>query len=49
MPGNWPELLRSQVLPLYRQYVDHHIERLGAMGEPGLAAAFKQWRAQLVR
>ncbi len=43
------ELLRSQLVPLYLQYVDDHIERLGALGESGLAAAFKQWRARLVR
>jgi hypothetical protein len=42
------ELLRRQLLPLYVQYVDDHIERLGALGESGLAGAFERWRARLV-
>lgn len=42
------ELLRSQLVPLYVQYIDDHIERLGALGESGLAAAFERWRARLV-
>ena len=42
------ELLRSQLVPLYVQYVDDHIKRLSALGESGLASAFEQWRARLV-
>jgi hypothetical protein len=42
------ELLRTQLLPLYLQYIDDHIKRLRSLGETRLTSAFEQWRARLV-
>lgn len=42
------ELLRAEMVPLYLEYVDDHIGRLGSMGRGDLADAFKDWRAQLL-
>jgi hypothetical protein len=41
------ELLRSQLVPLYVQYVDDHSKRLAALSETELASAFERWRARL--
>jgi predicted nucleotidyltransferase len=43
------ELLRQQMVPLYLHYVDHHIGRLGRLGQAELARAFEEWRRRLVR
>ena len=40
-------LLRADLLPLYRHYLDDHIERLTAAGRPELAEAFLRWRTGL--
>jgi hypothetical protein len=42
------ELLRDEMLPLYLEYVEDHIERLSSMGRGDLAGAFEDWRAQLL-
>ena len=42
-------LLRGHLLPLYRHYIDDHIERLAAAGEPELVRGFEQWRERLTR
>ena len=41
-------LLREQLVPLYIDYIDDHIRRLREMGRGDLAAAFEQWREQLL-
>lgn len=41
------ELLRQQLVPLYLQYIDDHIDRLTAVGKPKLAGRFEQWRGLL--
>ena len=38
------ELLRRQLVPLYVHYLDDHIARLTALGEPDLATAFGRWK-----
>jgi hypothetical protein len=43
------ELLREQMLPLYLHYIDDHITRLDSLGHAGLARAFEDWRARLLR
>jgi hypothetical protein len=40
-------LLRAELVPLYRTYVDDHVARLAALGQAGLAAAFAAWRERL--
>jgi len=40
-------LLRQQVIPLYAQYIDDHIERLTRLGEVELARSFEEWRHRL--
>jgi hypothetical protein len=40
-------LLRGQILPLYREYIDDHIDRLVAANEDELANGFEQWRELL--
>lgn len=40
-------LLREQLLPLYRHYIDDHIARLTVAGAPDLVRGFEQWRARL--
>jgi hypothetical protein len=42
------ELLREQMVPLYVQFIDDYIRRLGSLGETDLAAAFAAWRDLLV-
>jgi hypothetical protein len=46
-PAAAAELLRRELLPLYLQYLDDHIDRLGALGSGDLAAEFGEWRRQL--
>jgi hypothetical protein len=46
-PDGATALLRRQLAPLYRHYLDDHIARLAALGEDDLAAAFERWRARL--
>jgi hypothetical protein len=41
-------LLGEQLVPLYVEYIDDHIPRLGEMGRVELAGAFEQWREQLL-
>jgi hypothetical protein len=41
------ELLRRELLPLYRQYVDDHLARLTELKEEALAEAFGRWRRHL--
>ena len=41
-------LLREQLVPLYVEYIDDHIRRLGEVGRGDLAAAFEEWREQLL-
>jgi hypothetical protein len=41
-------LLRSQLIPLYVQYIDDHIARLHAGGQHALAGGFRRWRARLL-
>jgi hypothetical protein len=40
-------LLAEQIVPLYRYYIDDHVERLGALGRGQLADAFREWRRRL--
>jgi hypothetical protein len=42
-------LLREQLVPLYLHYLDDHIDRHAAAGEPGLAHGFEQWRERLAQ
>ena len=42
------ELLRSELVPLYLEYVEDHAPRLEAMGRDDLAEAFEEWRRQLL-
>jgi hypothetical protein len=42
------ELLGSELIALYVEYIDDHVPRLQAMGRPDLAAAFERWRTQLL-
>jgi predicted nucleotidyltransferase len=42
------ELLREQLMPLYLEYIDDHIDRLGCLGRDDLAGAFAQWRGDLL-
>ena len=42
-------LLREQLVPLYLHYIDDHIARLAAAGEPELVHGFEQWRDRLTR
>lgn len=42
------ELLGRELLPLYLQYLDDHITRLGRLGADELAADFTAWRRQLI-
>ena len=42
------ELLRAELVPLYLEYVEDHAPRLEAMGRDDLAAAFEEWRRQLL-
>lgn len=46
--GAAADLLQTQTVPLYSAYVDDHILRLEAAGEPELADAFGAWRERLV-
>ena len=46
-PDDALALLRADLLPLYRHYLDDHIERLTAAGLPELAEAFLRWRTGL--
>ena len=46
-PGAAADLLRREVLVLYRQYLDDHIARLKDRKEDALADAFVRWRALL--
>jgi hypothetical protein len=41
-------LLGRELIPLYLRYLDDHIERLGDIGQHGLAVSFCQWRARLL-
>jgi hypothetical protein len=41
------DLLRRELLPLYRYYLDDHIARLTELKELDLAAAFVRWRERL--
>jgi hypothetical protein len=41
-------LLRSELIPLYLQYIDDHIARLHAEGQHELAGGFRRWRARLL-
>jgi hypothetical protein len=41
-------LLREQLVPLYVEYIDDHIRRLSEIGRADLAAAFEEWREQLL-
>jgi hypothetical protein len=47
-PAAIVDLLHEGMVPLYLEYVDDHIERLGSMGRGDLADAFEDWRAQLL-
>jgi hypothetical protein len=42
------ELLGAELVPLYLEYIDDHTKRLQAMGRDDLAAAFEEWRKQLL-
>ena len=42
------ELLRAELVPLYLEYIDDHARRLQGMGREDLAAAFGEWRKQLL-
>ena len=42
------ELLRGQLVPLYAEFIDDYSRRLQAMGRDDLAAAFEEWRKQLL-
>jgi hypothetical protein len=42
------ELLGAELVPLYLEYVEDHLPRLEAMGRDDLAAAFEEWRRQLL-
>jgi hypothetical protein len=42
------ELLGAELVPLYLEYLDDHATRLHAMGRDDLAAAFEEWRRQLL-
>jgi hypothetical protein len=42
-------LLRAELVPLYLEYIDDHIERLRSLSETELARAFECWRERLVR
>jgi hypothetical protein len=46
-PDDALALLRADLLPLYRHFLDDHIERLTAAGRPELAQAFLRWRTGL--
>lgn len=46
-PDAAAELLRRELLPLYLEYLDDHITRLGRLGADDLAADFTAWRRQL--
>jgi hypothetical protein len=41
------ELLGRQAMPLYVDYIDDHIMRLGMLGRDDLAQAFRAWRERL--
>ena len=41
------DLLRRELLPLYRYYLDDHIARLSDLKEPDLTAAFVRWRERI--
>ena len=41
------ELLRAELVPLYLEYVEDHVQRLEAMCRDDLAEAFDEWRRQL--
>jgi hypothetical protein len=41
-------LLRSELIPLYVQYIDDHVARLHAEGQHTLAGGFRRWRARLL-
>jgi hypothetical protein len=42
------KLLGAELVPLYLEYVDDHARRLQTMGRDDLAAAFEEWRRQLL-
>lgn len=42
------ELLGSQLVPLYIEYIDDHIARLRALHRDDLSTAFQTWRERLV-
>jgi hypothetical protein len=42
-------LLEAELIPLYLEYIDDHIERLVALGHLELAEAFRRWRSRLLR
>ena len=42
------ELLRAELVPLYLEFVEDHVQRLEAMGRDDLAGAFEEWRRQLL-
>ena len=46
-PGVAADLLGRELLPLYLQYIDDHVARLGDVGAGDLAAAFTAWRREL--
>ncbi|HUA29095.1 MAG TPA: hypothetical protein VMC03_09420 [Streptosporangiaceae bacterium] len=41
-------LVRSELVPLYVQFIDDHIARLHAEGQHALAGGFRRWRARLL-
>ena len=40
--------IEAELPPLYRCYVDDHIERLDAANRLDLADGFREWRARLL-
>ena len=42
------ELLREQLVPLYAEFIDDHLDHLHEMGCDDLANAFEEWREQLL-
>ncbi|HET9876705.1 MAG TPA: nucleotidyltransferase domain-containing protein [Mycobacterium sp.] len=41
-------LLKNGFVPLYRNYLDDHIQRLQSINEPELADRFSEWRSRLL-
>ena len=46
-PAVAADLLGRELFPLYLQYIDDHIARLGDVEAADLAAAFTAWRREL--